>query len=81
VLLARLAVGVNVATSPEYATVPGTATPPTERVKEVAVIVAGVIGSLKVALNTWPTGTFMAPFAGIVETTIGVELIVVKDHT
>jgi hypothetical protein len=51
--LVRLAVGVNVATTPEYAAVPATATPPgLVTVKVVVLIEAGSIASLKVALST-----------------------------
>jgi hypothetical protein len=53
VLLARLAVGVNVAVVPLYATVPATAVPPGPvSVKVVVLIEAGFIASLKVALST-----------------------------
>jgi hypothetical protein len=83
VLLARGAVGVNVATKPLYVTVPATATPPVVffSVKVVALIEAEVIASLNVAVNTWPTGTFTAPFAGTVATTVGTGVIVEKLHT
>jgi hypothetical protein len=47
----------------------------------VALIVAGFIAPLKVALSTWPMGTFTAPFDGTVDTTVGGGVIVVKDHT
>jgi hypothetical protein len=50
-------------------------------VNVVALIVAGLIASLKVALNTWPMGTFVAPFAGAVDTTAGAGVIVEKVHT
>jgi hypothetical protein len=50
-------------------------------VKVVALIVAELIASLKVALNTWPMGTFVAPLTGIVDTTAGAGVIVVKVHT
>jgi ATP-dependent protease Clp ATPase subunit len=67
-----LAAGVNVATTPEYVTVPATAAPlGPVTVKVVALIVVGPIGSLKVALSTWLTGTLTAPFTGIVDTTVG----------
>jgi hypothetical protein len=49
-------------------------------VKVVALIVPAFIASLKVALSTWPMGTLIAPFAGIVDTTAGAGVIVVKDH-
>jgi hypothetical protein len=74
-------VGVNVATKPLYVTVPATADPPVAvSVKVVALIVEGVIASLKVALNTWLIGIFTAPFAGAVDTTTDGGVIVVKDH-
>jgi hypothetical protein len=50
-------------------------------VKVVALIVAGFIPSLKVALRTWPMGTLMAPFAGTTAITAGGGVIVVKVHT
>jgi hypothetical protein len=50
-------------------------------VKVIALIVAGLIASLKVALSTWPMGTFAAPFTGTVDATAGGGVIVVKDHT
>jgi hypothetical protein len=46
-----------------------------------ALIDAGVIASLNVALSTWPMGTLVAPFAGITEITVGGGVIVVKLHT
>jgi hypothetical protein len=62
-------------------TVPVTADPPvTFSVKVAAPIVAGFIGPLKVAVSTCPMGTFTAPFAGVVDTTVGGGVIVVKDH-
>jgi hypothetical protein len=42
---------------------------------------AGAIASLNVAVSTWLTGTFVAPFAGTVETTVGTGVIVVNVHT
>jgi hypothetical protein len=74
--------GVNVAYVPEGVTVPTTAAPPvTVSVKVVALTEAGFIVWLKVALSTWLTGTFKAPFAGVVVTTRGAGAAVVKDHT
>jgi hypothetical protein len=84
VLFARLAVGVNVATRPEYVTVPATAAPPGPvTVKVAALIVPGFIASLNVALSVWLTDTFVAPLAGNTAVTTGGEIIaaVVKDHT
>jgi uncharacterized membrane protein AbrB (regulator of aidB expression) len=50
-------------------------------VKVVALIVAGLIASLNVALSAWPMGTLLVPFAGTVAVTIGGGVIVVKNHT
>jgi hypothetical protein len=81
-LFNRGAFGVNVAYVPEGTTVPATADPPvTDNLKVVVLIVAGFIVWLKVALSTWPMGTSVAPFAGIVVTTRGAGEIVVNDHT
>jgi hypothetical protein len=74
VLDARLAAGVNVATEPAATkvTAPVTATPPGPlNVKVVALIVAGVMATLKVALRAWLMGTLVAPFTGTVEMTVG----------
>jgi hypothetical protein len=77
-----LAVGVNVATVPEYVTVPATAVPLVPvTVKVVALIEAEAIASLKVALSIWPTGTLVAPFTGVVAVTVGAGVMVVKLHT
>src|ERR1700674_4737369 len=55
--------------------------PATANVKvPTAVIVDPVIGALKVALIFWLRGTLVAPFAGTVEVTAGVD-VVVKVHT
>jgi hypothetical protein len=82
VLLARWAVGVNVAFKPEYATAPGMATPFVPfTVKVAELIVALFIASLNVALSTWLMGTLLALFAGSVETTTGDGAMVVKVHT
>ena len=73
----RSAVGVNVAVVPEYVTVPTTAAPPGAVTKKVdELIVEGFIDWLKVAVITWATGTAMAPFAGLVESTKGTGLTV-----
>ena len=45
-----------------------------------AVIVAGFMASLKVAVIFWFMGTFMAPFAGFVAITVGI-VPVVNIHT
>jgi len=56
-------------------------------VKVDALIVAGAIAVLKVALSTCPMGTLVAPFAGIVDITSGAggvttgDVVVVKLHT
>jgi hypothetical protein len=82
VLSARLAMGVNVATTPAYVTAPVTAAPSgPASVKVVVLIVVGSIGSLKVALSTWLTGTPVAPARGTVEITVGDGATVLKVHT
>jgi hypothetical protein len=54
----RAAVGVNVATSPEYVTAPATATPPgATTVKVVVVIEAGLIAMLNVAVTVVSVAT------------------------
>jgi hypothetical protein len=59
---ARAAPGVNVATPPEYETVPVTAAPPcAATVKVVVVIEAALIASLKVAVIVVLTATFAEP--------------------
>ena len=72
---------MNVAVTPLYVTVPATAPPGAVTVKVDPLIVAGFIASLKVALITWPIATFVAPFAGIVDTTTGAGVIVVNVQT
>jgi hypothetical protein len=83
VLLARLAVGVNVATRPEYVTVPETAPAGPVSVKVDELIVAEFIASLKVAVSAWLIDTFVAAFTGTVAVTVGgtAGAIVVKVHT
>jgi hypothetical protein len=62
VLYARLAVGINVAVVPLYVTDPATDLPPgPATVKVVALIVAGSIAMLKVALIVVFTVTFVVP--------------------
>jgi hypothetical protein len=76
--------GVKVATAPVQLTVPPTEVAPGPvRVKVVAgdARVAHFIASLNVALSTWPRGTPVAPFTGIVDTTAGVGVIVVNVQT
>jgi hypothetical protein len=81
-LLDKLAAGANVATVPEYVTVPSTAAPPGPvTVNVVALIEAGAIASLKFALSTCPMGTLAAPFTGVVAMTVGAGVTVVKLHT
>ena len=73
----RNAVGVNVAVVPENVTVPTTAAPPAAVTKKVEeLIVEEFIDWLKVAVITWATGTAVAPFAGLVESTTGTGLTV-----
>ena len=66
---------------PEYVTVPVTAPPGPDKVKVDALIVAGFIGSLKVAVTASPTATFVAALAGTMAITIGGGVIVVNVHT
>ena len=44
---------------------------PCFRVKVVPVMLKGFIGSLKLALTSWLTGTALARFTGTVEVTVG----------
>ena len=84
VLTASVAPGVKVATAPAQLTVPATGVAPgpvTVKVVAGDASVAQVIASLKVALNTWLTRTPVAAFTGVVETTAGGGVIVVKVHT
>jgi hypothetical protein len=77
VLLARSADGVNVAVLPVYVTVPATGVAPGPvTVKVVPLIVAGFMASLNVAEIVVLTATAGAPFAGIVETTVGAAAVV-----
>ena len=81
VLLARTAVGVNVAVLPAYVTVPATGVVPGPvTVKVAALIVAGFMTSLNVAEIAVLTATAAAPFAGTVEMTLGGGAVV-KVHT
>jgi hypothetical protein len=50
-------------------------------VKVAALIDAGAIASLNVALSTLPTATLAAPFVGLLAVTAGGGVIVVKLHT
>jgi len=71
VLKARLPVGVNVAVMPLYMTVPATAPAGPVSVKVDVEIEAVFIAMLKVALMDVSTATFVAPLAGVVDTTDG----------
>jgi hypothetical protein len=72
VAYARAAVGVKVAVNPLYVTAPDTAVPPGPVTVNVeAVSEAGLIAMLKVALMGVLMATFVAPLAGMVDTTIG----------
>jgi hypothetical protein len=66
---------VNVAVTPLYVTVPATAPLGPVTVKVEAVIVDAFIAMLKVALMGASTATFVAPFAGIVDTTDGTKTV------
>ena len=81
VLLARTAVGVNVAGVPAEVTVPATGVAPGPvRVNVAALIVAGFTALLNVAEIAVLTATPAAPFTGTVETTVGAATVV-KVHT
>jgi hypothetical protein len=68
---ARSMAGVNVATAPVHPMVPGTGIAPGPvTVNAVAGNAGQFIGSLKVALSTWVTGTPMVVFAGTVDKTV-----------
>jgi hypothetical protein len=74
VFAAKTTNGVNVAVVPEYVTAPVTGTPPgAVTVKVEAFIVAAFIILLKVAVMTCETGMPLAPFAGTVSITAGLE--------
>jgi hypothetical protein len=74
VLAAKDAIGVNVAVVPEYVTAPTTGNPPVAVTLKVEVfIVAAFIILLKVAVMTCETGMPLAPFAGAVAITAGLE--------
>src|SRR4029077_17127046 len=71
VLVARRAVGVNVAVVPASLTVPDTGVAPgPDKVNVAALIVAGFIASLNVAEIAVLIDTAVAPLIGIVETTV-----------
>jgi hypothetical protein len=81
VLVARAAVGVNVAVVPEYVIVPPTAVAPGPvNVNVAALIVAGFIASLNVAETAVLTATAVAPLTGTVEITVAGGAVV-KVHT
>jgi hypothetical protein len=69
--LASAADGRNVAVVPERDTVPETAVVPCRNVKVVAFTVDAVTASLNIAVTSVPGLTFVAPFAGAVELTVG----------
>jgi hypothetical protein len=70
VLVARSVAGVKVATEPEQPMVPGTGVVPGPLTVNAAAGNAGqFIGSLKVALSTWVTGTPVVVFTGTVDST------------
>jgi hypothetical protein len=72
VLVASAVVGVNVAVVPANVTVPTTGTAPGPvKVNVAALIVVGFIASSNVAETVVSTDTPVAPFTGIVETTVG----------
>src|ERR1700691_5614043 len=72
VLSCRFADGVNVEVTPEKVSAPAIAAPlGGDRVKVAVLIVEAFIVSLKVAVTTCVTGTPVARFAGMVETTNG----------
>ena len=72
VLLARTAVGVNVAVVPAYVIIPATGVAPGPvSVKVEDVMVAAFMGLLNVAERRVLTGTAAVPFAGNVDTTAG----------
>jgi hypothetical protein len=84
VLLARTAVGVNVAVVPAYVTVPATRVAPGPvKVNVAPLIVAAFMASLNVAETRVFTGTAVAPLAGTVEITVGgaAAAAVVNVHT
>jgi hypothetical protein len=69
---ARKALGVNVATVPEYVTAPATAAPPgPATVKVVVLIEAALIAWLKVAVTVALMITSVVPRAGVTDTTLG----------
>ena len=69
---ARPAEGRNVADVPDQVIVPATGTVPCCKIKLAALIVAGFIASLKVAITFVVVVMNVAPFAGLVEITDGV---------
>jgi hypothetical protein len=69
---ARKALGINVATVPEYVTAPATAAPPgPATVKVVVLIEAALIAWLKVAVTVELMITSVAPRVGVTDTTLG----------
>jgi hypothetical protein len=82
---AKAPIGVNVAVTPEYDTVPGTGVVPCFTVNVAVLTVWAFSGLLKVAASALVIGTFVAPLTGTVETTVGGVMSgvapVVKLHT
>jgi hypothetical protein len=66
---------VKVAVVPLYVTVPATAPPGLVTVKLEALIEAVAIASLKLALMAVLTATFVAPGAGVTDTTEGITAV------
>jgi hypothetical protein len=75
-----LAVGAKVATlfAALYVTVPATFDPPPTRVKVAVVMVVESMGLMKVAVIFLLVGMLVAPFAGLVEVTVGGSAITVN---
>jgi hypothetical protein len=67
----RGAEGVNVAVVPEYATVPAIEVAPWVSVKDEVVIVAALIGSLKVTDKTLLSAIPVEPVIGLVDNSVG----------
>src|ERR1022692_2451610 len=71
---ARVLDGAKVAVAPIKVTAPGTVTPPCFKVKVDVLIVAGSIGSLKVAESLLLMGTPLDPTEGVTEITTGMSV-------
>ena len=81
VLGARRLVGENVTTEPEQPMVPLTTVRPGPVTVNAPAASGQVIGSLKVALISWSTGTPVAVFNGFVDTTASAGESVLNVHT